>query len=143
MVWAIGPLPVSNGMNTTNKQAVLIVLDGWGYCEDVEHNAVAVAKTPVFDKLWAEYPPLLEASGLAVGLPAGQMGNSEIRHTTIGEGKIIDTDLVRIEKAIRNGELPINIALCSVFERVKNNSAPPNGLLGRWRAQYEDLCMRC
>ena len=122
-MWAIGPLPVSNGMNTTNKQAVLIVLDGWGYCEDVEHNAVAVAKTPVFDKLWAEYPPLLEASGLAVGLPAGQMGNSEIGHTTIGAGKIIDTDLVRIEKAIRNGELPINIALCSVFEHVRKNNS--------------------
>ncbi|OHA58124.1 MAG: phosphoglycerate mutase (2,3-diphosphoglycerate-independent) [Candidatus Vogelbacteria bacterium RIFOXYD1_FULL_44_32] len=108
----------------TKKQAILIVLDGWGYREDVEHNAVAVAKTPVFDKLWAKYPhTLLEASGLAVGLPAGQMGNSEIGHTTIGAGKIIDTDLVRIEKAIKGGELPLNSALCAVFEHTRKNNS--------------------
>ncbi|MDQ5957918.1 MAG: 2,3-bisphosphoglycerate-independent phosphoglycerate mutase, partial [Patescibacteria group bacterium] len=108
----------------TNKQAVLIVLDGWGYREEVEHNAVAVAKTPVFDKLWAEYPhTLLEASGLAVGLPEGQMGNSEIGHTTIGAGKIIDTDLVRIEKAIKNGEFATSGAFHNLFDHIKKHDS--------------------
>src|ERR1700722_6376143 len=93
-------------MNASPKLAttMLIVLDGWGYREDPTHNAVAQAKTPHFDRLWKKYShTLLEASGLAVGLPDGQMGNSEIGHTTIGAGTIIDTDLVRIAKAIGDG----------------------------------------
>src|SRR5687768_4523603 len=97
--------------NARAKQIVLIVLDGWGYREDPTHNAIAQAKTPVFTKLWNTYPhTLLEASGLAVGLPDGQMGNSEIGHTTIGAGKIIDTDLVRIGKAIESNQFVDNPA---------------------------------
>ena len=66
------------------KQVVLVVLDGWGYREDEKDNAVLEANTPVFDKLWSEYPhTLLKASGEAVGLPEGQMGNSEVGHITI------------------------------------------------------------
>ena len=101
-------------------QAVLIVLDGWGYREELKDNAVKAAKTPFFDHIWKQYPhSLLEASGLAVGLPEGQMGNSEIGHTTIGAGTIIDTDLVRIKKAIDSGEFDTNPAFKSLFAHVK------------------------
>lgn len=104
----------------TVKQTILIVLDGWGYREDLQDNAVAAAKTPNFDRYWKEYPhTLLEASGLAVGLPEGQMGNSEIGHTTIGAGRALDTDLVRIAKAIDSGEFASNPAFVSLFNHVK------------------------
>lgn len=117
----------------TFKQVLLIVLDGWGYREDTTHNAVAAAKKPFFDSIWKEYPhTLLEASGLDVGLPAGQMGNSEIGHTTIGAGTVIDTDLVRIAKSIKNdgfGKIP---AFVQLFDHVKKNGSTLHvkGLLG-------------
>ncbi|HRH26066.1 MAG TPA: 2,3-bisphosphoglycerate-independent phosphoglycerate mutase [Candidatus Paceibacterota bacterium] len=117
----------------SKKQTALIILDGWGYREDATHNAVAEAKTPVFDALWKEYPhTLLEASGLAVGLPEGQMGNSEIGHTTIGAGKPIDTDLVRIAKAIKNGEFENNPSFIALFDHVKKHGSLLHavGLLG-------------
>ncbi len=105
--------------SSTKKQAVLFVLDGWGYREDATHNAIASAKTPNFDKYWSTFPhTLLEASGLAVGLPIGQMGNSEVGHMTIGAGKTIDTDLVRIQKAIDNGDYEKNPAYLTLFEHV-------------------------
>lgn len=107
-----------------NKTVALIVLDGWGYREDKKDNAVAHAKKPFFDEIWKKYPhSLLQASGQFVGLPDGQMGNSEIGHMTIGSGKIIDTDLVRIGKAIKNGEFEKNAAFASLFEHVKKNNS--------------------
>lgn len=115
-------------------QAVLIILDGWGYREDATHNAVAAAKKPFFDSLWAKYPhTLLEASGEAVGLPEGQMGNSEIGHTTIGAGKSMDTDLVRIKKAIKNGEFFENPAFLALFEHIKkyDSTLHIKGLVGQ------------
>ncbi|MFA6158911.1 MAG: 2,3-bisphosphoglycerate-independent phosphoglycerate mutase, partial [Candidatus Paceibacterota bacterium] len=117
----------------TFKQAVLIVLDGWGYSENLRDNAVAAAKKPFFDSLWASHShTLLEASGEFVGLPEGQMGNSEIGHTTIGAGKIIDTDLVRIAKSIRNGEFAKIPAITKLFGHVKTNDSilHVKGLLG-------------
>ena len=106
------------------KPVVLIILDGWGYREELDHNAVAAAQTPNFDRLWQEFPhSLLQASGEYVGLPDGQMGNSEIGHTTIGAGKIIDTDLVRIAKAIKNGEFATNPAFVKLFEHVKSQNS--------------------
>ncbi len=117
----------------THKQAVLIVLDGWGYREDTQDNAVAAAQTPFFNKIWKEYPhTLLEASGLHVGLPEGQMGNSEIGHTTIGAGTIIDTDLVRIAKSISSGDFEKIPALVTLFNHVKthNSTLHIKGLLG-------------
>ena len=109
---------------TRGKQVALIVLDGWGYREEKENNAIAEAKTPFFDHLWGEYPhSLLEASGLAVGLPEGQMGNSEVGHTTIGAGKTVYTDLVRISLAAKNGEFDSNETLKKLFTHaLKNNS---------------------
>ena len=123
----------NSSIDPKNKQAVLIVLDGWGYREDTKDNAVAAAKTPVFDRIWNEYPhTLLEASGLAVGLPEGQMGNSEIGHTTIGAGKAIDTDLVRIKKAITTGDYDNNPAFTALFKHVLENNSTLHvqGLIG-------------
>src|SRR6267378_3028133 len=90
----------------------LIILDGWGIAPPGPSNAVELADTPVFDRLWAEYPhSTLRASGEAVGLPEGQMGNSEVGHLTIGSGRILFQDLVRVNRAIETGELFENEAL--------------------------------
>ncbi len=103
---------------------VLIILDGWGHRENKTDNAILASKKPYFDSLWAKYPhTLLEASGLAVGLPEGQMGNSEIGHSTIGAGKVIDTELVRIQKAIDTGEFDKNPAFQALFKHVKDNDS--------------------
>ncbi len=117
----------------TFKQAVLIILDGWGYREDAKHNAVSAARKPFFDALWKKYPhSLLEASGLAVGLPEGQMGNSEIGHTTIGAGTVIDTDLIRIKKSIDSGEFDRIPAFTKLFDHVKKHGSTLHvkGLIG-------------
>lgn len=106
------------------KPTVLIVLDGWGYREETQDNAIKAAKTPFFDQLWQTYPhSLLKASGDAVGLPEGQMGNSEVGHMTIGAGRPTDTDLVRIDKAIASGEFDRNPAFISLFDHVKKNNS--------------------
>src|SRR5215210_4774493 len=79
---------------------ILIVIDGFGCRNDREYNAIAQADTPRFHSLFAEVPwTTLDASGLAVGLPAGQMGNSEVGHLNIGAGRVVDQDIVRISKA--------------------------------------------
>ena len=99
-------------------------MDGWGYREDPTNNAIAQAHTPFFDKIWKEYPhTLLEASGLHVGLPEGQMGNSEIGHTTIGIGKIMDTDLVRLKKAIESREFHQNESFKRLFSHVQKHDS--------------------
>ena len=115
------------------RQVVLIILDGWGYREDKEHNAVAEAPTPFFDELWQKYSPtLLLASGESVGLPAEQMGNSEICHMTIGAGTVIYSDLLRINKSIASGEFFNNPVIGQVFKHVKENNSNLHllGLLG-------------
>jgi 2,3-bisphosphoglycerate-independent phosphoglycerate mutase len=101
-----------------SKLVALVILDGWGLAPPGPGNAVDLADTPVFDKLWAEYPHTqLNASGEAVGLPRGQMGNSEVGHLTIGSGRVLYQDLVRINKAIEDGSFFENPALVSAFER--------------------------
>lgn len=112
---------------------MLIVLDGWGHREEAQDNAIAAASVPYFDHLWASYPhSLLQASGNAVGLPEGQMGNSEVGHTTIGAGKVVDTDLVRIGKAITAGELSHNESIKTLFDHVKKHDSVLHleGLIG-------------
>lgn len=106
------------------KPVVLIVLDGWGYSESGKDNAIATAKTPYWDSLWNTYPhTVLHASEEPVGLPAGQMGNSEIGHMTIGSGKVIATDLVRINNAIASGEFDTNPAFITLFEHVQKHDS--------------------
>jgi 2,3-bisphosphoglycerate-independent phosphoglycerate mutase len=114
------------------KQVVLVIFDGWGIREDKKWNAIENAKKPFFDKLWSEYPHTeLKASGLAVGLPDGEMGNSEVGHLTIGAGKIIDTDYVKISKAVADKQLSVNPAIKELFEFVKKNNSTlhVNGLV--------------
>ena len=89
-----------------SKPTVLIVLDGWGYREDTRDNAIANANTPVWDRLWAEAPhTLISASGTDVGLPKGQMGNSEVGHMTLGSGRIVQQDLPRIDAAVASNAI--------------------------------------
>ncbi len=98
----------------------LVILDGWGCAPPGPGNAVELADTPVFDRLWAEFPhSRLQASGEAVGLPPGQMGNSEVGHLTIGSGRVLFQDLMRVNVAIESGELFENPALVGAFERAK------------------------
>ena len=98
----------------------LVVLDGWGCAPAGPGNAVELASTPVFDRLWREYPHgHLAASGEAVGLPDGQMGNSEVGHLTIGSGRILFQDLQRVNLAIRDGSFAENAALAGAFERAR------------------------
>ncbi len=100
---------------------VLIVLDGWGYRPGADGNAIELAAAPTWDRLWARAPrTLLEASGPAVGLPAGQMGNSEVGHLNIGAGRVVPQDIVRISQAIASGEffrLPPLVELCASVKR--------------------------
>jgi 2,3-bisphosphoglycerate-independent phosphoglycerate mutase len=84
---------------------VLVVLDGWGYRPERDGNAIAMASVPTWQRLWGRYPrTLLDASGLAVGLPEGQMGNSEVGHLNLGAGRVVPQDLVRISQSIQSGE---------------------------------------
>jgi 2,3-bisphosphoglycerate-independent phosphoglycerate mutase len=98
----------------------LVILDGWGLAPPGPGNAVELADTPVFDRLWAEYPhTTLAASGEAVGLPPGQMGNSEVGHLTIGSGRVLDQDLQRVNRAVKDGSFFENEALVSAFRRAQ------------------------
>src|SRR5207253_3587762 len=96
--------------------ACLVVLDGWGLAAPSPGNAVSLARTPVFDELWQRYPhTTLGACGPAVGLPDGQMGNSEVGHLNLGAGAVVRQDLVRIDEAIAGGELAENEVLLAAF----------------------------
>jgi 2,3-bisphosphoglycerate-independent phosphoglycerate mutase len=98
----------------------LVILDGWGCAPPGPGNAVELADTPVFDGLWRRYPhTTLEASGEAVGLPRGQMGNSEVGHLTIGSGRVIDQDFMRVNRSIERGDFFENPALRGAFQRAK------------------------
>ena len=107
---ASGPLPL----------VALVVLDGWGRAPPGPGNAVELAATPVFDGLWARYPhTTLAASGEAVGLPPGQMGNSEVGHLTIGAGRVVDQDFMRVNRSIARGSFFENEALRGAFARAR------------------------
>ncbi len=107
------------------KSMVLIILDGWGYREDSDSNAIFHAKTPILDNLKANYPHMLiGTSGMAVGLPEGQMGNSEVGHVNLGAGRVVYQNFTRITKAIDDGEFASNPALChAVDSATANNNA--------------------
>jgi 2,3-bisphosphoglycerate-independent phosphoglycerate mutase len=115
------------------QPVALIILDGWGCAPDSPGNAVNQANTPVMDSLWREYPrTLLECSGLSVGLPEGQMGNSEVGHLTIGAGRVVYQDLVRVSLAIKDGSIFQNQALLKAIEhaRTRGSNLHLLGLLG-------------
>ncbi|MGC1242855.1 MAG: 2,3-bisphosphoglycerate-independent phosphoglycerate mutase [Chryseosolibacter sp.] len=100
-----------------NKKVLLMILDGWGIAKNAKVSAVDQANTPFIDSLYRKYPhSKLEASGLAVGLPEGQMGNSEVGHMNIGAGRVVYQDLVRINKAVEENELDQNTVLTSAFD---------------------------
>ena len=108
----------------SKKPTVLMILDGYGLSEKTKGNAVAEASTPVMDKLMAEYPFVRgNASGMAVGLPEGQMGNSEVGHLNMGAGRIVYQDLTKITKSIQDGDFFENEALLAACENVKKNDS--------------------
>lgn len=103
---------------------VLVILDGWGYREQADGNAIAAANTPVMDALWAAYPhTLIRTSGKDVGLPDGQMGNSEVGHLNIGAGRVVPQELVRISDAVEDGTLLSNAALVKAYQQVKQRGS--------------------
>ncbi len=112
-------------MNEQQKTtALLLILDGWGYREQAEHNAIRAANTPVWDQLWAnERHTLIRTSGLAVGLPEGQMGNSEVGHMNLGAGRVVYQSLTRIDKAIEAGEFYSN----PVFSQAVDQAVSADG----------------
>jgi 2,3-bisphosphoglycerate-independent phosphoglycerate mutase len=127
------------------RPVALIVLDGWGYRPETDGNAIALANTPTWDSLWKRGSrTLLEASGLRVGLPAGQMGNSEVGHLNLGAGRVVMQDLVRISTAIADGSFYTNPALLGACRHAKENGGTVHimGLIGTGgvHAIDEHLC---
>jgi 2,3-bisphosphoglycerate-independent phosphoglycerate mutase len=115
------------------RQVVLVVLDGWGYRPEREGNAIELARTPTWHRLWGSEPrTLLDASGLAVGLPEGQMGNSEVGHLNLGAGRVVPQDLVRISQSINRGEFYRLEPLVSLCARLRDTGGTLHllGLLG-------------
>src|SRR5690349_20039399 len=112
---------MSNGSASAPNRVVLVVLDGWGYRQEREGNAIELASTPVWHRLWSSFPrTLLDANGLAVGLPEGQMGNSEVGHLNLGAGRVVMQDLVRISQSIERGDfyqLDPLVELCAAVRR--------------------------
>ncbi|MBD1558457.1 2,3-bisphosphoglycerate-independent phosphoglycerate mutase [Vibrio sp. S9_S30] len=106
---------------SAKKPMALVILDGWGHREDSASNSIANAKTPVMDELFSTCPnTLISASGLDVGLPDGQMGNSEVGHTNIGAGRVVYQDLTRVTKSISDGEFEQNEALVAAIDKAVN-----------------------
>ncbi len=111
--------------DTPKKPVVLLILDGWGHREDPKDNAIANADTPTWDRLWNESPKtLISTSGLSVGLPDGQMGNSEVGHMSLGAGRIVYQNITRIDKAIEDGEFEQNpVYLDAIDKAIQNDKA--------------------
>lgn len=104
-------------MTTFKKPLVLVILDGFGHSEKTLHNAIHAATTPTWDKLWSERPKgLIDTSGMAVGLPEGQMGNSEVGHMTLGAGRVVYQSFTRINKAISDGSFFTNPAYVNAID---------------------------
>src|SRR2546429_5010039 len=113
---------------------VLIVLDGWGFRPGQMGNAIELGRTPTWHRLWAKAPrTLLNASGLSVGLPEGQIGNSEVGHLNLGAGRVVPQDIVRISQAIDSGaffHIPALVELCGELRRT-GHTLHLFGLIGR------------
>lgn len=104
--------------NEKKHTTLLLILDGWGYREETEHNAISAANTPVWDRLWSQCPhTLIKTSGIDVGLPKGQMGNSEVGHMNLGAGRVVYQNLTRIDKAIEDGTFFLNEPLVDAVDK--------------------------
>src|SRR3954470_1494272 len=113
---------MSNGSKQKRRPVMLVVLDGWGWREEIADNAVRQANTPTFNRLWANAPhAFLRTDGREVGLPPGQMGNSEVGHLNIGAGRVVVQDLPRIGDAIESGEIKRASALTGLIAALKKS----------------------
>ena len=111
-------------LSVPQSPVVLAILDGWGYRKEKSDNAIKSARTPIMDSLWHAYPhTLISASGSDVGLPDGQMGNSEVGHLTIGSGRIIQQELVRISNIVKNNQLGLVNELKEMADSLKKNNS--------------------
>ena len=109
-------------MTETRKPTALIILDGWGHRDPAEDNAISNANTPFWDKLWQNQPKtLINTSGMFVGLPQGQMGNSEVGHMNLGAGRVVYQSLTRIDKDLETGNFQKNAALCAAIDKAVAN----------------------
>src|SRR5574340_379180 len=109
-------------MNVT--PVLLLILDGFGYREETDFNAILAARKPNWDALWRDYPhTLIDASEKHVGLPSGQMGNSEVGHLNIGAGRVVYQDLSRVDVAIEDGSFYTNPALSAAVAQAKQNDS--------------------
>ncbi len=107
-------------MRQNAKPVLLVILDGWGYREETDANAIAAARKPVWDRLWEERPhTLINTSGAAVGLPGGQMGNSEVGHLNLGAGRVVYQEFTRVSRAIRTGSFFTNRTLTDAVDRAR------------------------
>jgi 2,3-bisphosphoglycerate-independent phosphoglycerate mutase len=118
-------------LSTLVPSLALVILDGWGLAEPGPGNAISLARTPVFDQLWGKYPHTqLSAQGPDVGLPEGQMGNSEVGHLNLGAGAVVKQDLARIDDAVADGSFFENEVLLAACERARNSPRGRLHLLG-------------
>ena len=125
----------SNVGMSRNKPLILTILDGWGFSPAVEGNAIAAARKPTYDMLLREFPnTLVHTSGPYVGLPEGQMGNSEVGHLNIGAGRVVHMDVTRIDLMIASGEFFRNPMLLDCMQHARARPPPASdGPLQRWR----------
>ena len=109
-------------MTETRKPTALIILDGWGHRDPADDNAISNAQTPFWDKLWQNQPKtLINTSGMFVGLPQGQMGNSEVGHMNLGAGRVVYQSLTRIDKDLQDGDFQHNETLCAAIDKATGN----------------------
>ncbi len=109
-------------MSNKVRPAVLLILDGWGMSDDVDHNAILAADTPNWDRLWKRYPhTTIRTSGSAVGLPGGQMGNSEVGHLNLGAGRVVYQEFTRVSRSIRTGSFFSNRTLTDAIDTAVEN----------------------
>jgi len=141
-------------MAITHRPLVLLILDGWGYAENIEYNAIHSANKPTWERIWEECPhTLIRASGIDVGLPDQQMGNSEVGHMNIGSGRVVDQEFTRITHAIEDGSFYDNETLNKAFKEAAANGGAahvlgllsPGGVHGHEEhiMAMMDLALRC
>src|SRR5665213_1373737 len=117
-------------MSKRPKPIVLTVLDGWGYRPETKGNAIALARKPNYDRLLRDFPnTLIHTSGPYVGLPEGQMGNSEVGHLNIGAGRIVQMDITRVDQLIASGEFSRQPLLVEAMDRARTHQLHLMGLL--------------